>query len=171
MGVRLGCFTIDHALRSHANVIWRGLLGNHDPYSSLALTMALSCYYKDEPRVTIDTDPGPFWAHRHGKVLLAATHGDMARASDMPGIVAAKYAKLWGETEYRYIYTGHLHSQKRALVSERAGAQVEVFETIAPRDAWGSSMGYTAGRSMCSITHDCDRGEVVRMTVAVEGPK
>lgn len=169
-GVSLMATVVELALGKHRKVIVRNLQGNHDPYAALALAVAMEAYYRQEPRVRVDTSPSPFFFHRHGRVLIGATHGDMARAEDMPGIMAAKVPDLWGQTIFRYVYAGHLHSAKKKLVSEGSGAQVEVFQTLAPRDAWGNSMGFTSGQSMVSITHHRRHGEETRLTQNVRGP-
>lgn len=167
-GVELLVELVYMLLGRHTEVIVRNLPGNHDPYAALALTIALAAYFRDNKRVQVDTDPGPFFFHRFGNVLIGAAHGDMVKAIDMPGVMAAKRAWDWGQTKHRYIYTGHLHS-KRAMVSETGGAHVEVFQTLAPRDAWGNSMGYTAARSVVSITHHITDGEKMRLTHTVQG--
>lgn len=170
-GVQLLIATTQLALQKHKTVLVRNLQGNHDPYAALALGIALDAYFKGSDRVTVDINPSPFFFWKWGKVLIGATHGDMVKAQDMPGVMAAKMAKEWGETEHRYIYTGHLHSQQKALVKPGAGAQVEVFETLAPRDAWGNSMGFVSGRSMTAIVLHKETGERTRFTHNVEGPR
>jgi hypothetical protein len=156
----------------HKRVLIRNLPGNHDPYASLALNVAVESYFAGSERITVDPNwPSPFFWYKHGKVLIGSTHGDMARAEDMPGIMAAKVPEMWGETEFRYVYMGHLHTAKRKLVSETNGAEVEVFQTIAPRDAWGNATGYVSGRGVTSITHHRDLGERYRFRVPVKGPR
>lgn len=169
-GVQIKIKTAQLALQKHKRIIFRQLPGNHDPHTALALAIALDAYFTGSDRVTVDTDPGPFWHFTWGNTMLAATHGDMAKLQDLPGIMAAKWPEEWGRTQFRYAWGGHWHTKKKQLVSAAHGAQVEVFETLAPRDAWGNAMGFTAGRSMVAITFDKDRGERMRNTVAVAGP-
>lgn len=167
VGLALMVGVVIRALEKHKHVIFRNLPGNHDPYAALALTLAISAYFRDEPRVTVDTSPSPFFFHRHGKVLIGATHGDMVKAEDMPGLMAATVPVEWGRSQFRYVYCGHWHSKRKRLISENSGAEVEVFQTLAPRDAWGNAMGFTANRSMVAITHHAEYGEVTRMTQTV----
>lgn len=172
-GVELEVAAVHLALQKHPKVIVRNLQGNHDPYSALALTQSIAMYFHDEPRVLVDTTPSPFFFLRHGKVLIGATHGDMAKPADMAGIMAAKAPAVWGATTHRYIYMGHIHRKTRGSKSsdENGGAIWETFQTIAPRDAWGNSMGFNAGRSMQAITHDAETGEKFRWTADVKGPE
>ena len=68
----------------------------------------------------------------------------------------------WGETQYRYWYTGHQHKDR---VLEVMGTHVEQFGILAPGDAYSRNEGYRAGRSMKAITYHKDYGEVSRLIV------
>lgn len=167
-GVNLMIATVQLALQKHQRVLVRNLQGNHDPYAALALSIALGAYFAGSERVTVDTSPSPFFFYRHGAVLLGATHGDMAKPAAMVTIMAAKRAEDWGVTRHRYIYLGHVH-QKNMGGGDIAGATWETFQTLAPRDAWGNSMGFVSPRSMQSITHHAEHGEATRLTVTIRG--
>lgn len=167
-GVDMLLGVIHLALQRHQQVCVVCLPGNHDPYSSTALTVALEAYYHSNPRVVVDTSPSPFFFLKFGKVMLAAHHGDTVRPEKFISVMAAKQAKMWGSTEYRYAYLGHIHGKYKGG-GEQQGATWEVFQTLAPKDAWNNSMGFTSGRSMQSITLDEEKGEIVRLTVAVRG--
>lgn len=169
LGVDLEISAIELALTKHECVEVRNLPGNHDPYASIALNTGIRMAFRNNPRVHVSRDPSPFYFYRHGKVLVASTHGDMIKAPDMPGVVAAYAPKDWGETEHRYIYLGHVH---HASVGggERHGATWETFRTLATKDAWASQSGFASGRSMVAITHHKEYGEVIRNTVTVAGP-
>lgn len=164
-GVNLFLKVVELAKHQHKTILIKNIPGNHDPYGSLALTTALAAFYHDDPRVVVDTCADPIWVHQTGRVLLAAAHGHMAKGSDMQGILTTRHADKWGNTDWRYGYFGHIH-QRRSW--ERAGLEVEVFRTIAPKDAWGTERGLVARRSLVGITHDHMKGEVHRATVNVK---
>ena len=169
-GSKLMVDVVGMALQKHPRVILRNIPGNHDPYATIALTAIMQAFFRNEPRVTVDPDPGPFWWYKHGKVLLGATHGDMAKPEKMPAIMAAKQSEAWGQTKFRYNYIGHFHTVRAG--GEDGGAYWEVLDTIAPKDAWNNQMGFLSGRRLQSISHDAEKGEVVRLTVPViGGPK
>lgn len=167
VGVDLLIHCIQLALQRHDKVIVRCLPGNHDPYASLALATALGAFFASSPRVTIDPDPSPFFKYRFDKVLIASAHGDMIKAGDMPGFVAATWPEDWGATKHRYVYLGHVH-HKSIGGGEKAGVIWETFQTLAPKDIWHHSSGYVSGRSMVSITHHRHKGEVIRNTISVK---
>lgn len=167
---------IQLAVQKHGRVLVRNIPGNHDPYGALALTMALSSYYSGRShrgRVTVDRDPGPFFWHQHGRTLIGAMHGDMLSPLQAAGVMAAKVPEMWGSSDFRYIYMGHTHRKSRGanmdLGGEIGGATWETFQTIAPRDAWGNSIGRTMGRSMQAIVLHRKRGEWNRLTSPVLG--
>lgn len=167
VGVDLLVHCVQLALQRHERVVVRCLPGNHDPYASLALATALGAFFSNSPRVTVDADPSPFFKYRFDKVLIASAHGDMIKAADMPGFVAATWPEDWGATRFRYVYLGHVH-HRSVGGGEKAGVVWETFQTLAPKDIWHHSSGYVSGRSMVSITHHRAKGEVKRSTVSVK---
>lgn len=166
IGVELLIEYIELLLTKHDEVEYEGIPGNHDPYATLALNIALAAFFDKNPRVKIGTSPSAFWHRRHGKVLLTATHGDMIKPEQMPGLVAAYWPQDWGETEFRYAYLGHLHNRIKGG-GEQFGLVYEVFQTLAAKDAWHYNSGYASGRSMTAITHHKDRGEISRNIVSI----
>lgn len=154
------------ALTRNDKVIIRILPGNHDPHTSFALAYFLLAWFKDDPRVQVDPDPSLFWWHRFGSVLLGATHGHMAKPSQMAGIMAERRAEDWGQTKYRYCHTFHVHHASK-LLSEGGGVITETHQAPVPKDAWHFGMGYLSGRSLQGITYHRERGEVARNTVAI----
>lgn len=161
-----GCDTavalIQLALSKHAEVHVIVEIGNHDDHSALALAVCLNMYFRNEPRVTIDTSGQRFHYYRFGSNLIGIHHGDLVKPAALPGLMAADRAEDWGQTTQRVWYTGHIHNQTRY---DLAGCEVESFRILPPRDAWSQSMGYRGGRSMdCIIRHET-RGEIGRQTV------
>lgn len=152
------------ALQKHDFVYIRTIPGNHDPYGTLALNIALQSFFHDHPRVRVDPNPGPFYFNQFGKVLVGAAHGDRVKPHQFINTMAATVPDLWGKSIHRYAYLGHIHRKSMGapnvqLGNEVGGAIWETFQTLAPRDAWGKSMGFTAGRSMQAITHHAETGE------------
>lgn len=166
LGIQLLKAAVEIALSKHKRVIVRNLPGNHDYHTSFALSVALEAYFCNDPRVTVDMDPSKFWFFQWGRVLLAATHGDMAKPANLPGIVAATQPRMWGETDFRFGFTGHLH-HKFVQASELHGMIVEILQTLSPKDWWHASMGYCAGRSMMAVTFHKDNGEDGRVIETV----
>jgi len=156
-GVILWC--IESALRKHKNVVVRIVRGNHDDVLSMALGLLVDAYFRNEPRVTVDTSPAPRWYFEFGKVLIAATHGDDANPERLRDIMAAEQSEAWGRTKFRYWYTGHIHTHNRR---EWPGCSFESFRTLAPVDDWANRKAYRSGRDMNCIVHHREWGEMLR---------
>lgn len=144
--------TIDACLRRHGHITVRILPGNHDEHSAVAVAFFLAAWYRNEPRVTVDTDPSLFFWFRFGAVLLGATHGHTVKAKDMASIMAHRRAKDWGETKHRFIHCFHVHHRER-LSSEGNGVITEVHQAPIPQDAWHFGAGFLSGRSIQAITY------------------
>lgn len=145
VGVRIMRRMIDRALEKHERVRVINEIGNHDDHSSVFLSVCLANYYERDPRVEIDTSPARHHWHRFGKCLIGVTHGDQSRSNSLLGVMAADRAKDWGETEHRYWYVGHIHTE---TVREYPGVVVESFRTLAGKDAWAAGAGYRSGRDL-----------------------
>ena len=164
VGVKIMRRCIDSALQKHGRVHVINVGGNHDDTAAIMLRVCLANAYENDPRVTIDQTPGGFNYFRHGRVLVGCHHGHSCKAERLPGVMAADRAKDWGETVWRYWWTGHVHHQS---LKDYPGVTVESFRTLAAKDAYASWGGYRAPRDMKCIILDCEDGEVMRLTANV----
>jgi hypothetical protein len=163
---RLLVRTIDATLRNNQNVIVRILQGNHDEYSSVAISYFLAAWYRNESRVSVDLDASLFYWHRFGSVFLGATHGHTVKLTQMPMIMAHRRAEDWGASKYRYIHGFHVHHSSK-VATEGNGVICESHEAPIPQDAWHYGAGYLSGRCVKTITYHKDYGEVSRVRVAI----
>jgi len=154
---------IELALAKHKRVIVRILPGNHDMHSYMAVLFALAERYRDNPRIEVQKDPGEFFAYEFGKVLIAAHHGDKAKAERMVLFLADQYPEIWGRTRHRFLWTGHLHHHKSADIG---GVQWEQLRAITAKDAYAVSHAYSARAQLQVITYHRERGEIGRSKVA-----
>jgi hypothetical protein len=82
--------------------------GNHDIASSVWLRQMFAALYENEPRITVEQSPLPYYAIEWGKTLLAFHHGHLKKNDQLPLMFAAQFAE-WGRTTKRYCHTGHRH--------------------------------------------------------------
>ena len=153
---------VESALTKHRTVHVVILPGNHDSSIYLAVMFALAERYRNEPRVTVHKKPGEFFLHEFGRVMIAAHHGDKARADRMVHFVADEYAEAWGRTKHRVLFTGHLHHAK---VQDIGGMRHEQLRAVTERDAYAVSNAYSARAQLQAITYHKTRGEVQRVSV------
>ncbi len=159
VGLRAMVYCVRRMLEKHDRVIFRINGGNHDGHSSYALALMMDCYFHLEPRVEVDLSPAVCWYHQFGNVLIASTHGDTIKGSELLGVMAADQPTAWGETKHRAWLVGHVHHQD---IKEYRGGTVEYFRTLAARDAWHQGQGYRAGRDMRLIVFHREHGEIER---------
>lgn len=165
IGFRAMIRCIDRLLENHAKVIVRNNRGNHDPHQAAMLTIAVEAYYHANDRVQVETTPSGFYFYRFGKVLIGSTHGDGAKLTDLPMIMANDAPHDWAAADYRVWHCGHFHhDQTKDLV----GCTVETHRTLAAGDAWHRYAGYRAGRDLKAIVYHRRFGEVNRIRCGVE---
>lgn len=155
-------YMIHTALEHHAKVHVIVEIGNHDISSSIFLMECLHNIYENEPRVTIDRSPSHFHYWRWGNNLVGVHHGHGVKLDKLPLLMATDRAKDWGETEYRYWWTGHVHHDQ---AKDYAGVKCESFRILPPVDAYAANAGYRSGRDMKCIVLHRQYGEVARHIV------
>jgi hypothetical protein len=163
---RLMVRTIDAALARNDQVLVRILKGNHDEHAAIAVSYFLLAWYRNEPRVTVDVDASLFWWHRHGDVLLGATHGHTVKLKDIPALMAARRPVDWGATRFRYAHGFHIHHREKPA-NEIGGVECETHQAPIPQDAWHFGAGFLSGRSLQAISYHHKLGEIGRVRVAI----
>lgn len=136
---------IERALQKHERVFVKIVAGNHDGTMALLLPLMLSFYYRENPRVVVDTTPSAFMWHRFGLNLFGIVHGDKVKMTELASIMAADMPRDWGETLFRHFYTGHIHHETK---KDMRGCTAESLRTLAGKDEYHASHGYRSARSM-----------------------
>jgi hypothetical protein len=154
--------SIECAAMKHNSVRVHIIPGNHDPHAYLGILFGLANRYRDNPRIKVQKTPGEWFVRQHGKVMIAAHHGDKAKADRMVHFIADQYAELWGKTRHRFLFTGHLHHHKSADIG---GVQWEQLRAVTARDAYAVSHAYAARAQLQAITFHREKGEVSRVKV------
>lgn len=134
--------------------------GNHDPHQSIMLALALEARFHDQPRARINTEPTSFFYHLFGKTLIASTHGDGAKLTDLGAIMANDEPAMWAQSIYRVWHVGHFHHDQ---LKDQIGCTVETHRTLAAKDSWHTHQGYRSMRDMKAIVYHREFGEVTRI--------
>jgi len=156
---------VDIALAKHDKVHVIMAEGNHDMASSVWLRVIFDALYENEPRVTVDKSPLPYYVYQHGKTMLAFHHGHLKKMAGLPLLFAARYPEIWGTTKHRVCHTGHLHHKD---IKESPGMTVVQHRTLAANDAYGARNGFISERSVTAFTYHAQHGEVASNTVTPE---
>lgn len=136
--------------------------GNHDLAGSAWMREWLSAMYENEPRVSVDTSPDPYYCYEHGQTALFFHHGHKRRMAQIDTVFAAKFREVFGRTKHAYAHMGHLH---HIDVKETNLMVIEQHRTLAAPDAHASRGGWMSGRDACVITYSKKHGEVGRVRI------
>lgn len=153
---------IQMLLETHQTVHVVMAEGNHDEASSVWLREALKVVYENEPRLTIDDNPDPYYCYEFGNTAIFIHHGHKKKAEQVDHVLAAKFRKVFGRTEHAYAHVGHLHHLKAIETNLMV---VEQHRTLASKDAYASRGGWLSERAASVITYDKEFGEVQRATI------
>jgi len=153
---------INMLLEKHNKVHVLMAEGNHDLASSIWLREWLAAIYENEPRITVDTNPDPYYCVEHGKTSLFFHHGHKRRPAQVDAVFAAKYRDVFGRTQHSYAHMGHLHHVEQ---KETSLMIVEQHRTLAASDSHASRGGWMSGRDAKVITYSKQHGEVSRSII------
>lgn len=149
-------------LKRHERVHLVMAEGNHDPASSMWLREVFSEVYADEPRISVDTSPDPYYCFEFGNVSLFFHHGHKRKVNNVDSVFVSKFREVFGRTKFSYGHMGHLHHDR---VLETYLMHVEQHQTLAAADSYASRGGWASGRSAKCITYHSEYGEVERKTL------
>ena len=159
---------VDMALSKHDTVQILMAEGNHDLVGSIWLRSMFAALYENEPRITVDQSPLPYYAFKHGATALFFHHGHQRKLPQMPGVFAAQFPSIWGECKYRYAHTGHYHHQIKIDVKEDMGCTVQQHRTLSAKDSYAARGGYFAERKAECLTYHKKYGIVASNHVTPE---
>jgi hypothetical protein len=136
--------------------------GNHDQASSIWLREWLDAYYENEPRVSVDVSPDPYYCVEHGQTSLFFHHGHKRKPTNIDSVFTAKFREVFGRTKFSYAHLGHMHHKHQLETNLMV---VEQHRTLAASDAYASRGGWMSGRDAQVITYHAEHGEVGRIVV------
>ena len=136
---------IEAIAERHARVSVVVIRGNHDESSHIILKAALKQRYRNVGRIGFPIIHGAdksevFWI-QHGKVMIAAHHGDKMKPETL-AMICADQCRFWSDTRHRVILTGHRHHLR---VLDMPGLTHYTMRAFAPADAYGSNFGGVRG--------------------------
>ena len=134
---------------------------NHDYTNGFFLAQVIETHFKDCKNVTFDTTIAHRKYFTYGKNLIGTTHGDGARAENLP-LLMAHESKDWSNCKHKYIYTHHLHHK---VSKDYMGVCVETLRSPSGTDSWHHRNGYQhAPKAVEGYIHDKEHGQIMRIT-------
>ena len=123
--------------------------GNHDYYTATLLREALKGWFNNKSYAEIEDSLSPRQSIMYGNSLITFVHGDEGSVKDYPAIIAGENPKDWGQSEWRFIFTGHLHTERE--LPTFGNVTVYRMPSIAGTDDWHFRKGY---RSRYVVSHE-----------------
>lgn len=141
--------------------------GNHSRSNDIFMRELLCCYFEDESRVHVLDNSNVFIPYRMGNTFVMCHHGDKTKHQKLSGVMTNDYAKDWGESTYRYIWTGHIH-HREMLAKEEAGVVIESWNTLSRGDKYAHDNGWRSRKCLSVVELSKTYGEVGRKTIPIE---
>ena len=163
---KLKRYQVHRLLQKHAKGIYRTNPGTHDGATALSISLLLEAMFENEPRITVDVSPNPYWYLVFGSNLIGTTHGDGAKGKDLPLLMAVDCPQGWAASEhgYRVWFVGHVHHKD---VKDYPGVTVEYHRTLAAQNLWSHASGHRSRQSIEAVTFHLTDGEETRATIGM----
>lgn len=134
---------------------------NHDYTNGFFLADVIKTHFRNCENITFDCGISHRKYFRYGSNLIGTTHGDGAKSSDLP-LLMANEAQDWSETKHRYIYTHHVHHKTS---KDMIGVTIESLRSPSGTDSWHDRNGYKfAPKAVEGFIHHKDYGQCARLT-------
>ena len=156
---------ITRMLEVHNEVWIVNVRGNHDPDAALWLNEMVKMYYESEPRVKVFDNYNKFLHFKWGYNLVALHHGDKINVQRLYEKITSSLSKEWGQSRYRYAWTGHIHHKQ---AHEIGGLHHESWNVLPPTDSYHSEHLYGSSRSMTTVLLHKQFGEHSRFKVGID---
>ena len=135
---------------------------NHDYMSGFYFADTVASWFNKSKNVTFNVSIAHRKYFRYGNSLIGTTHGDGAKISDLPLLMATEAKEHWAESSHRYVYIHHLHHK---IKNDHIGVTVESLRSPSGTDSWHHRNGYQhAPKAIEAFIHSKQHGQIARLT-------
>lgn len=113
--------------------------GNHDYTMSHQLLEVLQAWYRDQIDVVVHNQRKDRTYVKFGNSMLGFTHGDGAKAKDLPNLMMRDDRRTYALTNFHAIFHGHLHHE---VVKDYNGVKLYQMPSLSGSDRWHHKNGY-----------------------------
>ncbi len=145
-------------LRQICNVRIFCVAGNHDFYSTTLVRSAITGYFQYASDVRVEQDLSVRQTFLYGSSLITLVHGDEGKVSDLASIIASERTELWGKSKFRFIFTGHLHTERE--LPQWGDITVYRMPSLCGTDDYHHRKGYKSRRGIAGFVITKDRGVI-----------
>jgi hypothetical protein len=134
--------------------------GNHDRYTTTLLRAALEGWFHKASDVYIHESYSSRQYAVYGENMANFMHGDLGKTKDWPAIIAGENPEEWGRCKHRYIFTGHLHTERE--LPTFGGTTVYRMPSLTGASSWEHNHGYKSRRALIAYVLDAEKGMVAQ---------
>lgn len=159
-------FIVDQALRKARNVDVIINQGNHSRINDFWMRELLTVAYGHTDRVNVLDNDSVFIPYRMGNTLVMVHHSDKCRPDKLVGVMTSDFRKDFGETEFHYIDTGHVHHH--FVSKEHPSVVIESWNHLAASDKWAHDAGYRSRKAITVVLRSRTYGDVGRRLLSIQ---
>jgi len=105
---------------------------NHDYTNGFFLCQTIENFFHNNKNITFETNMAHRKYYQYGKNMIGTTHGDGAKAHDLPVLMATENPIMRSQTLHRYIYSHHVHHK---ISKDYIGATFETLRSPSGADS------------------------------------
>jgi hypothetical protein len=135
---------------------------NHDYTNGFFLAQNIEAWFKNHQNITFNVGIAHRKYFNYGNNLIGTTHGDGAKETDLPLLMAQESSEKWHIAKHRYFYISHIHHKKS---KDYGSVCVESFRSPSGTDSWHHRNGYQhAPKAVEGFIHHKEDGQIARIT-------
>lgn len=135
---------------------------NHDYTNGFFLAQTIEAWFRNCESVTFNVSISHRKYFVYGYNIIGTTHGDGAKETDLPLLMAHEASSSWGECKHRYFYIHHIHHKKS---KDYMSVNVEALRSPSGTDSWHHRNGYQhSPKAVEGFVHHPVHGQVARLT-------
>jgi len=152
------CVEYVEFVKQYCNVKVFVVPGNHDFYTSAILREAIKAWFRNDKCVSVFNEISSRQTTIYGKSLISFIHGDNGAVKDYPAILASENAELWGKSNWRFIFCGHLHTERE--LPQWGDSVVYRMPSLAGTDEYHYNKGYKSRKALIAYVVDKELGVI-----------
>lgn len=135
---------------------------NHDYMSGFYLADSIYSWFRKSKNVTFDRSIAHRKYYRYHNSLIGTTHGDGAKKTDLPLLMAHEAGKDWVNSKHRYFLTHHVHHE---TTRDFIGVTVSSLRSPSSTDSWHHRNGYQhSPKAVEGFIHSKKHGQVAKIS-------
>lgn len=115
------------------------IASNHCRQTEFYATMCLKAYFKDKPKIQVDTDAKARHFELYGNNLIGFSHSSFEKKPNLKHLMAIEVPNLWSKAKYREMHLAHYHCEK---TEEIGGVIYRWLPSVTGPDQWHYDSGY-----------------------------